>query len=287
VTEPSALASALTAALDRDVVELRPVGGGVNETFRAELAGDDPVFVKTQTSRSTDAFAVEAEGLAWLADSGTVRVPRVRAWRDEAPAFLVLEWIEPGPTRSASDTELGHGLAALHRAGAPHFGWHRDGYVGPMPQANAPTERWADFYRTRRIEPLVRRAVDGGLLPDLAIRDAARLCGALDDLVGPDEPPARLHGDLWQGNAVIGRDGHPWLVDPAPYGGHREVDLAMMRLFGGFRDACFAAYEEVHPLADGHRERVPLYQLYPLLVHVLLFGSGYASSALAALSRYS
>jgi fructosamine-3-kinase len=287
VRHTTALSSALATALDREVVDLRPVGGGMNEAFRAELAGDDRVFVKTHASPPSNYFAVEADGLAWLAQADALRVPRVLAWSDEEPGFLALEWIERGPGQPRSDADLGRGLAALHRTGASTFGWHRDGYVGSLPQANAPVARWSDFYRDRRIEPLVRQAVDRGLLPGTARATADRLLAALDDLVGPDEPPARLHGDLWQGNAVVDADGRPWLVDPAPYGGHREVDLAMMRLFGGFDEACFAAYDDAHPLADGHRERVPLYQLYPLLVHVLLFGASYASRALAAMARYS
>ncbi|MDZ7732748.1 MAG: fructosamine kinase family protein [Acidimicrobiia bacterium] len=113
-----------------------------------------------------------------------------------------------------------------------------------------------------------------------------RLFDRLPDLVGPPEPPARLHGDLWAGNLLIAADGAPWLVDPAPYGGHREVDLAMMRLFGGFGPACYAAYDEAHPLAPGHEERIGLYQLYPLLVHVTLFGGGYAGRTAEVVRRY-
>ncbi len=113
-----------------------------------------------------------------------------------------------------------------------------------------------------------------------------RLVARLDELAGPTEPAARLHGDLWGGNLVVDRAGRPWVVDPAPYGGHREMDLAMMRLFGGFGRRVFDAYEEVHPLADGHRERIGLYQLYPLLVHTLLFGGSYASQFRNTLARY-
>src|SRR5690606_10638640 len=162
------------------------------------------------------------------------------------------------------------GLAALHRSGAPSFGWERDGYVGDLPQPNGERDSWAAFYRERRLEPLARRAIDRGLLPPDASGAFERLFDRLDELVGPPEPPARRHGALWAGNRVVGADGRSWLVDPAPYGGHREVDLAMMRLFGGFGDAAFAAYDEVHPLADGHADRVALHQLYPLLVHVTL-----------------
>jgi fructosamine-3-kinase len=239
-------------------------------------------FVKTGAVDPRQ-FPREAEGLAWLADAGAVRTPEVLA---VDATQLVLEWIEPGRPAPDHDEVLGRGLAALHRAGAPAFGAGARNWVGRLAQDNRPAPTWAGFYGTRRIEPLVRRAVDAGQLPEEAVADAAALLSRLDDVCGPPEPPARLHGDLWAGNALVGADGAPVLIDPAPYGGHREVDLAMMRLFGGFGPRVFAAYDEAHPRAAGHEDRVALYQLYPLLVHTVLFSGGYARQALAALRRY-
>src|SRR5204862_1227715 len=139
-------------------------------------------------------------------------------------------------------------------------------------QSNAPAATWSDFYQRRRLEPQVRRAAEAGLVGPALRRAFDRLFTRLPELVGPAEPPARLHGDLWGGNAMADEQGAPVIFDPAVYGGHREVDLAMMRLFGGFGRRVFDAYAEVYPLAPGHEERVALYQLYPLLVHVNLFG---------------
>ncbi len=267
----------------------RVTGGDINAAYRVELdrpvepTGAAVVFVKTHPAPPPGLFTAEAGGLAWLADAGAVRVPRVVAVSDAA---LVLEWIDPGRDSPTTDERLGRELAALHRAGAAAFGHEHDNYVGLVPQDNRALDTWPEFYATRRIEPLIRRAVDGGRLPVAATDLCARLCARLPDRCGPPEPPARLHGDLWSGNRLTAAaSGEPVLIDPAAYGGHREIDLAMMRLFGGFSPVVFAAYGEVFPLAPGHEERVELYQLYPLLVHVVLFGGGYAERALTVMRR--
>jgi fructosamine-3-kinase len=272
----------------RPIASARLHGGDANDAYKIRLPGTT-VFVKTQLRPAPAVFTREAEGLAWLAETATVRVPQVLAVRDDPELvhrFLVLEWIEAAPPAPDHDERLGRSLADLHRFPCARFGGEADNYVGALPQANQPAPTWAEFYGDRRLAPLVREAVDGGRLPLDAARWAESVRSRLPELTGPPEPPARLHGDLWAGNAM--RDGHgrPVLVDPAVYGGHREVDLAMMRLFGGFGAAVFAAYEEAHPLAPGHEDRVGLYQLYPLLVHTLLFGGSYGRAAAEQLRRY-
>jgi fructosamine-3-kinase len=234
-------------------------------------------------------FPSEARGLKWLAEANALRVPQtiaVTSGRKGEPAFLVLEYLPSSRPRPNFDEELGRGLAALHRFGAPSFGLDHENFIGRLPQTNARTETWAEFYRLRRLEPQLRRAREAGLLGGELNRRFDRLFARLGELVGPPEPPARLHGDLWGGNLHTDERGAPCLIDPAVYGGHREVDLAMMRLFGGFGARVFQAYGEAFPLAPGHSERTPLYQLYPLLVHVNLFGRGYLGSVEAALARY-
>ena len=157
--------------------------------------------------------------------------------------------------------------------------------LGPLTLPNGRAESWPDFYATQRLEPLARIAGERGALPEEAPVLLRRLVDRLDVLAGPAEPPARLHGDLWSGNVMTGADGRAWLIDPAAYGGHREVDLAMLRLFGAPSQRLFDAYAEVAPLAPGHEQRVALWQVMPLLAHAALFGGGWGASAVAAMRR--
>ncbi|HEX7353685.1 MAG TPA: fructosamine kinase family protein [Mycobacteriales bacterium] len=226
-----------------------------------------PAFTKT------DPAPLEAAGLRWLAAAGA-RVPEVL---DERPGALVLQRIPPGRLDAAGEEELGRMLAQVHAAGAERFGsLPAPGrfFVGRYALEQAPSDDWATHYVQVLCLPPAR---DVGLT-----REVARV--AVD---APVEPPARLHGDLWSGN-VLGDDrGRPWLIDPAAYGGHREVDLAMLDLFGRIPARTVAAYEEVHPLAEGWRERVPLWQLFPLLVHAALFGGSYVHRAAELAARLS
>jgi len=270
---------ALGAAVD----DVRPVGGGdINEAWSVALADGRRAFAKTNPGADPAMFPAEAEGLSWLREPGVIRIPEVLAVSADV---LVLERIEPARAASDRDERLGRGLAALHRAGADGFGFPSDNFIGRLPQDNERAADWPSFYRDRRLEPQLRLAADRGLASAAMRRGFERLFDRLAALMGDPEPPARLHGDLWGGNAMCDEMGAPVLIDPAVYGGHREVDLAMMRLFGGFSPRVFAAYEEAHPLQPGAVDRVPLYQLYPLLVHVNLFGGGYVSSVERALAQ--
>ena len=187
----------------------------------------------------------------------------------------------PGATTEA---DLGRGLAALHRAGAPSFGREDRRTTGSRGLPNEPYPTWAEAYAENRLRPLARLARDGRALPPAACLDLELVADRLAELGGPPEPPARLHGDLWAGNRLVGAGGENWLIDPAAHGGHREFDLAMMRLFGGFGAECFAAYAAAYPLADGWEARVPLHQLAPLAVHAIKFGGGYVGATERALA---
>jgi fructosamine-3-kinase len=214
-----------------------------------------------------------------------VPVPEVLGVSDDPPA-LILEWIESGRPGKTTEADFGRALAALHAAGAPCFGREDRRSTGSRGLPNEPCDSWAEFYASNRLLPLARLAADADALPAAAIRDLEAVAGRLRELGGPAEPPARLHGDLWGGNRLVGRGGVSWLIDPAAHGGHREFDLAMMRLFGGFGEACFAAYAETAPLAEGWAERVPLHQLAPLVVHAIKFGGGYAAATRRALDAF-
>jgi fructosamine-3-kinase len=265
-------------------VGVRAVSGGA--PARVELDDGRTVVVKNGAA-DPGSVPAEAAGLRWLGVPDGPPVPAVLADDDE---WLVTELVPSGRPSADAAAGLGRRLAALHTAGADFFGAAPPGgpelaWIGRTRMRNAATDRsWAEWYATDRIEPYVRAARDAGTLGDAGVFDdvAARL----PELAGPEEPPARLHGDLWSGNVVWSGgagDGTAWLVDPAAHGGHRETDLAMLDLFGlPHLDTVLAAYDETVPLADGWRARVPLHQLFPLLVHTVLFGGGYAGQAVAA-----
>ena len=265
-------------------------GGDVAQAFCYELDDGRTVFAKTHPSPPVGFFTTEAAGLRWLAEPGVVVVPEVLAVSDGddgGPPFLVLSWIELGAPRAETEPALGRALAALHRATPVTFGREDRRSTGSRGLPNEPCDTWADFYATQRMAPLARLARDGRALPNAAIDGLERLdAHRLREVGGPEEPPARLHGDLWAGNRVVDADGRSVLIDPAAHGGHREFDLAMMRLFGGFGSDCFAAYEEAHPLASGWPERVALHQIAPLVVHAIKFGGGYVDAATRAIAHY-
>jgi len=276
------LDAAVAAAVGGGVTALRRVGGGdINDAYLAELADGRRAFVKTRAGAPAGEYAAEAAALGWLGEPGALGVPEVLGVSDE---LLALEWLEEGPAGDAA--ELGRGLARVHAAGAEAFGGDGPLRIGRIELPNDPLDDWPGFYAERRLLPLVGPARDGGALSAAGARAVERVCERIRELAGPPEPPARLHGDLWSGN-VLWSAGRPYVIDPIAYGGHREVDLAMLRLFGSPGPRLIAAYEEVAPLADGHEDRVALYQLFPLLVHTVLFGGGYGGSAERAARQYS
>jgi fructosamine-3-kinase len=269
-----------------DVTRVTPVhGGDIAKAYRLDTP-NGPLFVKTHPDPKPGMFEREAAGLHALRATAAVAVPEVIR---ESPAGLVLEWIEEGRRTPAADVALGGGLARLHGITGPHFGGldgAPGGYLGSQPVDLTPTARWSEFFVERRVRPLTARAVELGRLDASATALADRVARRADELCGPPEPPALLHGDLWGGNRLVDVQGVNWLIDPAVYWGHREVDLAMMQLFGGFGEATYEAYDAAFPLATGWRERVDWYQLPPLLVHAILFGGSYGSAALGVLRRY-
>ena len=300
------VAAGIREALGAGVRSSRPVGGGdSSDAWRVELDDDTVVFAKTEGEAIPGLFASEADGLRRLADSGAVRVPGVLAVADdetgpddgpddgpEPPVspmrFIVLAWIEPGRPDGDHDDELGRSLATLHRTTAPRFGLDHDNHLGRRAQDNTWCDTWAELYGHHRLAPITRMAADAGVLSDDTVARIDRLIRRLPELVGPPEPPALVHGDLWAGNALVDSDGRPWLIDPAVSYSHREIDLAMMRLFGGFGPDVFAAYAEVFPLADGWADRVELHQLYYLLLHTMHpFPASYLGAVDHIVRRYS
>ncbi len=278
--------ASIAAALGSSVRDSRRVrGGDVADAFRVDLADGRRVFAKTHRRPPAGFFTTEANGLSWLASAGAVDLPDVLSVCDDAPAYIALSWVEPGRPGGDTDARLGRDLAHLHRAGAPTFGREDRRPTGSRALPNEPAATWSEFYGSSRLLPLARLARDAGALADATVRRLETLAGRLPGLA-PVEPPARLHGDLWAGNRLVGAGGRNWLIDPAAHGGHREFDLAMMRLFGGFDASCFAAYAEDFPLADGWADRVGLHQVAPLVVHAIKFGGGYVDQATRTIGRY-
>lgn len=282
MTRMGALAARSEELLGTAVVATTPVAGGdICVSTRLRLSDGSSALVKTRPQAPGDFFAVEARGLRWLGEAGGVDVPDVLA---SEPDCLILGWVEPGRPSADGAESFGRALARTHRAGAEEFGsLAGDGYIGTLPMPNRAAPTWPEFFATRRILPYLKLARDRSAVTPEDAEAVETVVRRITDLAGPDEPPARLHGDLWSGNVLWGTGGHAWLVDPAAHGGHRETDLAMLALFGLPQlQRALAAYREEFPLADGWEVRVPLHQLYPLLVHACLFGGGYGARAAAA-----
>ncbi|MET0997134.1 MAG: fructosamine kinase family protein [Marmoricola sp.] len=271
------IAERVEQLLSQAVVATTPVAGGdVCTSTRVRLSDGSSALIKTRAGAPDGFFAAEARGLSWLAEPGVVDVVDVLAVEQDC---LVLRWIEPARPSPESAAKLGRSLARLHASGAESFGAEQDGFIASLPLPNRPAPSWAEFFATRRILPYLKLAADRHHVGSADVQAVEALIGRITDLAGPDEPPARIHGDLWSGNVVWSTE-HGTLIDPAAHGGHRETDLAMLALFGlPHLQRLVDAYQEEHPLADGWEERQPLHQLVPLLVHAALFGGHYGQRA--------
>lgn len=291
----------------------RPVGGGdINRAYRLTLSDGTELFAKTNASSLLPMYEAEAEGLAAMRATGTIGVADVLAiGLDPAEfgqdaTFLLLRWMDSGSRRADFWEVFAEELAAMHAADtsfvfagktgappavsavqpAPQYGFSINNYIGSTPQINTPKGSWVDFFRECRLHPQVRMAYDAGYLERSAMRQADAVMEQLESLLPEPDYPSLLHGDLWGGNYMTGPDGKAWLIDPAAYVGHREADLAMTELFGGFAPAFYSAYRSIAHVDAGYSERRDLYNLYHLLNHVNLFGYSYVGSVLRILNRF-
>lgn len=251
-------------------------GGSICRASRLTFDSGESLFLKEWPKGEAPQgfFHAEASGLRWLAASGAIAVPEVLAEQDD---LLGLAWVEHGSPNRAAAEHFGRSLAGMHRAGADSFGAAWPGFHGSAPMDNTPGPGpWHSWYAERRLGPYLKMSRDRNALTDREVSLVERVISRLDD--HGDEPPARIHGDLWSGNLLWGADGRCWLVDPAAHGGHRETDLAYLRLWGGVAhlDSVIGAYHEVWPLRDGWRERLPIHQLSMYLLHTALFGEAFA-----------
>ncbi len=267
-------------------------GGSIAQASRLTLDDGESIFAKSMPAGTPENFEVEAAGLRWLGEAGGVPVPEIVV---VLPDLLALEWIEPGTPTPAAARRLGEELATTHLAGADAFGLlpgHTDALIGSLPQDNSPAPGpWGPWFAERRLRPYLRLSVDNGALDDHTRASVEAVLRRIEDF-GGDEPPSRIHGDLWPGNVLWGADGRARLIDPAAHGGHRETDLAALRLFGGIPDQehLIRGYAERaaalgRPLDERWEARVPLHQLHLLLVHTALFGHAYREPVRAAAER--
>lgn len=256
--------------------ECRMLGGGsINEACRMTYGGKT-FFIKWNHANSyPKMFQTESLGLELLRKAHSLIIPEVIG-ADESGnySFLILEYIRQGPPNKNFWIEFGHNLAHMHRISEEKFGLAHDNYIGSLPQYNRQTSDWPSFFVEQRLEPQLKMAAENSRLDQSFRGDFKKLFSKIHDLF-PAENPALLHGDLWSGNFLCNSSSEAVLIDPAVYYGHREMDIAMSKLFGGFEPAFYHAYHEEWPLEQGWQERIDLCNLYPLMVHVNLFGGSY------------
>jgi len=276
-------------------------GGSINDTYRIQ-SDRLTFFCKLNlVKKFPGLFEKEKKGLEFLRSTHTIRIPEV-VWCGEFESYqvLILEWIEQGLRTENFWKKFGEGLAALHRSDAwvwndqlwsdrdrrtACFGFHENNYMGALPQDNTPSTNWVEFFVKKRLQPQIELALNGRLLGNNEVELFEKLYYKLSS-VFPEEKPAALHGDLWSGNYLCSGSSEPVLIDPAVYYGHRSVDLGMTRLFGGFDDTFYESYDYHFPLPQNADEQHEICNLYPLLIHLNLFGSGYLRSIVSILKKY-
>ncbi len=282
------IAHVLETALGKRVLitSRKRIGGGcIHQAERIQTSIGE-FFIKHNAAHYEKNFQAEADGLKTLADTKTLRTPKcIAVSKSNHTACLVLEWIESAPKRADFWGQFGEALARLHQHTDTHFGYKHDNFIGALPQRNRRHTNWCDFFREERLLPMLRLAVQKQVLSPNEAKRVEQLFPKLDALI-PHESPALLHGDLWSGNFLVDECGLPVVIDPAVYFGHREAELAFMHLFGGFDERLFEAYDCVYPLETHWQERIELFNMYPLLVHVNLFGRSYWRRIEATLKKF-
>lgn len=260
-------------------------GGDINPAYCLETT-DTKYFLKINSAdRFPGMFEKEARGLQSLSEACKIDVPNViQTGFTKTDQFLLLDWIEPGSKQQDFWIDFGRNLALLHKNSKPFFGWHEDNYIGSLAQVNKKSDSWNEFFITCRILPLVELLVQHSTFSGNELDTVNRIMIKKKELF-PVETPCLLHGDLWSGNFMVNKTGQAVIYDPAVYFGHREMDIGMSLLFGGFDKDFYEAYQEVYPLEKGWKERLPVAQLYPLLVHAVLFGGHYVHKAREILKK--
>ena len=262
-------------------------GGDINETFCIETTIGKKYFLKVNdANKFPEMFAKEANGLNALRDGSNLIVPQIISQGVAgSKQYLLLEWLEKGIFNDNFWKNFGHSLAQMHKLPQAYFGFEEDNFIGSLSQKNTISKKWSEFYATCRILPLVKKLKDDGVFSKNEMSYGENFCKKIDEIL-PAEPASLLHGDLWSGNYMIAKNGAAAIFDPAVYFGHREMDIGMTKLFGGFSQPFYEAYNEMYPLEKDWQQRIPYTQLYPLLVHAILFGGHYIESAREILREF-
>lgn len=261
-------------------------GGDINETYK--LSTDEGLFFMKlhDVEHHPEMFNREYNGLMTLRESKTLCVPRPLAYgKVKNKGFLITEFVEKGGANPDFWENFGANLSHMHRHTQSYFGFPETNYIGTLKQYNTPYTSWSVFYAFNRLQPLTKAAYDQHIIERDMVKQMEGLWKHLPNIF-PEEPPALLHGDLWSGNFMVGANGRATIFDPAVYYGHREMDLAMTRLFGGFDTRFYFSYAAMFPLAAEWQQRISICQLYPLLVHLVLFGGNYYNSVKEILANY-
>ncbi len=269
------------------MLESRLQGGGSINNALVIYSTHKSFFLKfSSRPHSARMFETEKTGLETLRLNGSFKTPEVLGTGSlDDKSFLLLEYIEPGNPDRNFFSKLGKALARLHQQENETFGFHEDNFIGSLPQTNKTEKSWPEFFMKHRIQALGKKALSSGLLNETEFEKLNALGSHLQNICPPVKP-SLLHGDLWAGNFLCSKTQEPVLIDPAVYYGNREADLAMSKLFGGFQTEFYTAYQNEFPMDEGWEERLEIWNLYPLLVHLLLFGSSYKGQILSVLKKY-
>jgi len=272
---------------DFSLLSATPLGGGsINQVYQLKTSAGLFCLKYNRSDAFPKMFEIEAMGLKLLASTGKIRIPEfILADSLKDYSFILLEYITAAPRVKGFFRDFGKSLARLHRCGNELYGLDYNNYMGSLAQNNCYHAGWVEFFVEERLDKQVRLALRNGLLDASAEKLFEKLYVTLDEIL-PEEPPCLVHGDLWSGNFIVSEEGKACLIDPAVYYGNREVDLAMSTLFGGFSPEFYSSYNEEFPLLEGWKERLDIYNLYPLLIHLNLFGSSYLGSILSILGRF-
>lgn len=261
-------------------------GGDISQAYKISTSNSDYFLKFNSAPDALTMFQTEAYGLQTIAKTNTIKTPKVIAYdRFENSAFLLLEFIESKPPSFEDFKNLGTQLAQLHQCTSESFGLDQDNFIGRLPQPNHKHKNWTDFYTHERLIPQLELAKQKGMLHHSECPNAEHIKNRLQPLL-ENIKPALLHGDLWSGNYLISKNGEPYVIDPALYYGHNEVDIAMSKLFGGFGEAFYESYFSFFHADEHTSARIEVYQLYHLLVHLNMFGRSYYGAVSAILKRF-